>query len=57
VRALGEQARARLLHEQALGMVQRLYEGDHPQVALALQNLADDLRGLGDDAGAFDLSG
>ena len=39
--------RAAALHEQALAMSQRLYEGDHPDVAISLNNLAANLRGLG----------
>ena len=36
------------LHEQALAMHRRLYDGDHPAVAASLNNLALDLRTLGD---------
>jgi tetratricopeptide (TPR) repeat protein len=43
---------ARELHEQALAMRQRLYEGDHPDVATSLIVLASDLRALGDYARA-----
>ena len=31
-------------------MSQRLYEGDHPDVAISLNNLAADLRGLEEHA-------
>jgi hypothetical protein len=46
---------AKVLHEQALAMYQRLYEGDHPYVALCLNNLAAVLRWLGDDERAREL--
>ena len=36
-------------------MFQRVYERDHPRVATTLNNLAEDLRGLGDYAGAREL--
>ena len=39
---------ARQMHEQALAVAQRLFEGDHPDVATGLSNLALDLRGLED---------
>jgi tetratricopeptide (TPR) repeat protein len=39
---------ARELHEQALAIRRRLYEGDHPDIAASLSNLADDLRDLGE---------
>ena len=41
LRGLGEYGRARELDEQALAMCQRLYEGDHPDVASSLSNLAE----------------
>ena len=44
------------LHEQALAMYQRLYEGDHPHVADSLGNLAFDLTELGEYGRARDLS-
>jgi tetratricopeptide (TPR) repeat protein len=47
--------RARELHEQALEMNQRLYEGDHAEVAKSLGNLALDLRELGDHQRAREL--
>jgi tetratricopeptide (TPR) repeat protein len=46
---------ARELHEQALAMYQRLYEGDHPDVARSLGNLAVDLRVLGEQGRAREL--
>jgi tetratricopeptide (TPR) repeat protein len=48
-------SRARDLDEQALGMRQRLYEGDHPQIAASLDSLAVDLYELGEYARARDL--
>ncbi len=48
---------ARQLHEQALAMYQRLYEGDHPDVADSLGNLAFDLTELGEYERARDLNG
>jgi tetratricopeptide (TPR) repeat protein len=39
---------ARALHEQALAMRQRLYHGDHPDVATSLSDLANALRELGE---------
>jgi tetratricopeptide (TPR) repeat protein len=56
LRELGEHARARELHEQALAMYRRLYGGDHPETAMTLGSLAEDLRGLGDYAGARELN-
>jgi tetratricopeptide (TPR) repeat protein len=47
--------RAAALHEQALAMCQRLYEGDHPSVARSLNNLALDLSELGEYARAREL--
>jgi tetratricopeptide (TPR) repeat protein len=47
--------RARELHEQALALYRRLYGGDHPETAMTLGSLAEDLRGLGDYAGAREL--
>ena len=47
--------RAGALHEQALAMCQRLYEGDHPDVAISLGNLAVDLRALGEPGRAREL--
>jgi tetratricopeptide (TPR) repeat protein len=44
--------RAQELHEQALAMRQRLYEGDHPDVARSLNNVGVILTDLGDFAGA-----
>jgi Tetratricopeptide repeat len=52
VRDLG---RAAALHEQALAMYQRLYEGDHPFVAISLSNLALGLRALGEHGRAREL--
>ncbi|HEX6676512.1 MAG TPA: FxSxx-COOH system tetratricopeptide repeat protein [Actinomycetes bacterium] len=46
---------AKQLHEQALAMRQRLYEGDHPDVADGLGNLAFDLTELGEYERARDL--
>jgi tetratricopeptide (TPR) repeat protein len=46
---------ARDLHEQALAMYQRLYEGDHPDVATCLNSLAIDLRVLGEHGRAREL--
>ena len=46
---------ARELHEQALAMRQRLYEGDHPDVASSLSNLAIDLSELGEHGRAREL--
>jgi tetratricopeptide (TPR) repeat protein len=48
--------RAAELHEQALAMYQRLYDGDHHDVALSLSNLAVDLRELGEHARARELN-
>jgi hypothetical protein len=36
-------------------MFQRLYVGDHPRIASVLNNLANEMRALGDDARADDL--
>jgi tetratricopeptide (TPR) repeat protein len=47
--------RARELHEQALAMRQRLYDGDHPELARALTNLANDLHELGQHERAREL--
>ena len=47
LRVLGEVQRARELHEQALAMLRRLFEGDHRHVATSLANLANDLHVLG----------
>jgi hypothetical protein len=55
LRAAGEYVRAHELHEQALAMFQRVYERDHPMVATTLNNLAEDLCGLGDHAGTREL--
>jgi tetratricopeptide (TPR) repeat protein len=46
---------ARELHEQALAMYQRLYEGDHPDVADRLSALANDLSELGEHGRAREL--
>jgi hypothetical protein len=46
---------ARELDEEALAMRQRLYAGDHPDVAASLNNLAIDLRVLGEDGRAREL--
>ena len=43
------------LHEQALAMYQRLYEGDHPALVDSLVNLANDLRALGEHRRAQEL--
>jgi hypothetical protein len=51
----GEHERARALDEQALAMRQRLYEGDHPDVARSMSNLAIDLRQAGEQQQARDL--
>jgi len=48
LRELGEHQGARQLHERALAMCQRLYDGDHPAVAEGLANLAADLRQAGE---------
>jgi tetratricopeptide (TPR) repeat protein len=53
-RGLGP-TRARELDEQALAMRQRLYEGDHPDVARSLNNVGVVLTDLGDFAGAREL--
>jgi tetratricopeptide (TPR) repeat protein len=55
VRKLGELTRARELHEQALAMCQRLYDGDHPKIGDSLSNLAEDLSELGEHAPAREL--
>jgi Tetratricopeptide repeat len=55
LRELGEVGRARELHEQALAMYQRLYEGDHPFIATCLNQLAFDLRELGEVGRAREL--
>jgi tetratricopeptide (TPR) repeat protein len=47
--------RARDLHQQALAVHQRLYEGDHPHIATTLTALAGDLRALGEPARARQL--
>jgi tetratricopeptide (TPR) repeat protein len=44
------------LHEQALGMYRPLYDGDHPDVAAGLYNLARDLRALGNHERALELN-
>jgi tetratricopeptide (TPR) repeat protein len=46
---------ARQLHEQALAMYQRLYDGDDPNVANSLSSLAIDLTNLGEHAQAREL--
>lgn len=46
---------ARRLNEQALAIDQRLHEGDHPDIARSLNNLAIDLRALGEFRQARDL--
>jgi tetratricopeptide (TPR) repeat protein len=46
---------ARELDEQALAMRQRLYGGDHPQIARSLNNLATVLHDLGEVARAREL--
>jgi hypothetical protein len=38
-------------------MRQRLYQRDHPDVAMSLNNLAMDLRQLGEHEGARELAG
>ena len=43
------------LDEQALAMRQRLFEGDHPDVATVLNNLAVDLGALGEHGRALEL--
>jgi tetratricopeptide (TPR) repeat protein len=43
------------VHEQALTMRQRLYQGDHPDVAISLNNLANDMRELGEYERAREL--
>ena len=47
--------RARELHEQALAMRQRLYAGDHPDIARSLNNVGVILTDLGDFGGARQL--
>jgi tetratricopeptide (TPR) repeat protein len=47
---------ARELHEEALAMRQRVYEGDHPDMAASLTILANDLRDLGEPERARDLN-
>jgi tetratricopeptide (TPR) repeat protein len=46
---------ARNMHEQAVAMYQRLYEGDHHNVARSLSNLGLDLRALGEPGRAREL--
>lgn len=46
---------ARDLHEQALAIRQRLYQGDHPDIARSLHNFGIDLYAVGDYARARDL--
>jgi tetratricopeptide (TPR) repeat protein len=46
---------ARQLHEQALATYRRLYQGDHPDVADGLGNLAFDLTELGEHERALEL--
>jgi hypothetical protein len=52
---LGENERARDLHEQTLAMRQRMYQGDHPDVATSLTNLGAALQGLGEVKRAQEL--
>jgi tetratricopeptide (TPR) repeat protein len=47
---------ARELHKQALAMRQRLFEGDHPNVAASLAILALDLGALGEPGRARELN-
>ena len=47
---------AQELHEQALAIYQRLYEGDHPDVAASLSSLAIGLRALGEHGRAQELN-
>src|SRR4029450_5684278 len=51
----GPGRRGRELDEQALAMDQRLYEGDHPDVAADLSNLANALSELGEHGRAREL--
>jgi len=46
---------ARQFHEQALAMRQRLFDGDHPDVAASLSNLAVTLSGFGEYERAREL--
>jgi tetratricopeptide (TPR) repeat protein len=46
---------ARELHEQALAIRQQLYDGDHPDVAASLDDLAIDLHDLGEVGRAREL--
>jgi hypothetical protein len=48
--------RARDLHQQALAVCQRLYQGDHPDLAASLHDLAWDLHELGEPARARELA-
>jgi tetratricopeptide (TPR) repeat protein len=48
--------RARDLHKQALAMRQRLYQGDHPDIATSLNDNAWDQIELGEHASARDLA-
>jgi tetratricopeptide (TPR) repeat protein len=48
-------SRARDLHEQALAIRRRLYQGDHPDIARSLNNLAIVLEELGEQSRARDL--
>jgi len=54
VRGFGLQL-AKQLNEQALAMNQRLHKGDHPAISTSLNNLAIDLRELGEPARARQL--
>ena len=47
--------RARDLHKQALAVHQRLYEGDHPDLAVTLTDFAGDLHELGEHTQARQL--
>jgi tetratricopeptide (TPR) repeat protein len=46
---------AQQLHEQALQMCQRLFQGDHPEIATSLNNLAIDLSAIGEMKRAREL--
>ena len=55
LRALGDHAGARELHEQTLAAQRRLLGDEHPNTLISMNNLAETLRALGDHAGAREL--
>ncbi len=55
LRALGDHAGARELHEQTLAARRRLLGDEHPDTLSSMNNLAETLGALGDHAGAREL--